>query len=65
MSWTPASSRLGWSRGAKLFRPPRLDELRERPAPPDLSAQAVAARLQELRALLRLSAYLGQARIAD
>lgn len=48
---------------ARLFDPPHIDELREAVPPEDLSPQTVQARLEELRALLKLADYLGQARI--
>ena len=47
----------------RLFAPPHVDDLREHTPPADLSPEAVQARLDELRALLRLADYLGQAKI--
>lgn len=50
---------------AALFDPPTVDTLREHVPPPDLSPEVVQARLDELRALLELADYLGQARFVD
>jgi hypothetical protein len=47
---------------ARLFDPPHVDDLREPVPPPDLSPETVQARLDELRALLRLAEHLGRAR---
>lgn len=47
----------------RLYVPVRLDEIREEPPPADLRPETVQARLDELRELLRLAEYLGQARI--